>query len=172
MSKDIPLWVAVVIGLGPSVVAVVALIAVELRHRRQLKHERESRLRDERIEAYRKLLTATTTAQTDRDAVDAAESAYVEISLLASTDELDRAAAEVPVRYLQAQRASFRETQDLEASSDYGPAVARARAARDKFLALARKELGIKGRTAGFRDLEGSNPDEELPDPQGPSSQP
>jgi hypothetical protein len=152
-------------------VAVVALLAAELRDRRQMNHERESRLRDERIEAYRKLLTATTTAHTDREAIDAAESAYVEISLLASTDEIDRA-AEVPVRYLQAQRSSYRETQDLEASSGYVLALNKARAARDRFLALAREELGVKGRTAGFRELGEADPGDELPGPQTPSSPP
>jgi uncharacterized coiled-coil DUF342 family protein len=172
MSKEIPLWVAVVIGLGPSVVAVVALVAAELRDWRSKKHERAMRLRDEGIAAYKKMLTATVTAHTDRDAVDEAESAYVEISLLASTDELDRAAAAVPVRYLKAQRSSYRETQDLEASSGFGPAVAKAREARDKFLKLAREELGIEGRTAGFRDLEGDDPGDELPGSQEPSSQP
>jgi len=172
VSKDIPLWVAVVIGLGPSVVAVVALLAAELRDRRQMNHERESRLRDERIEAYRKPLTATTTAHTDREAIDAAESAYVEICLLASTAEIDRAAAEVPVRYLQAQRSSYRETQDLEASSGYVPALNKARAARDRFLALAREELGVKSRTAGFRDLGEADPGDELLGPQTPSSPP
>lgn len=95
MAKDIPLWVAVVIGLGPSVVAVVALLAAELRDHRRIKHEREMRLRDEWIAAYRKLLTATTNAHVDREAVDELSAAYVEISLLASTDEIDRRAAEV-----------------------------------------------------------------------------
>jgi hypothetical protein len=170
VSTEIPLWVAVVIGLGPSVVAVVALVAAELQDWRSKTHEREMRLRDERIAAYKKLLTATVTAHTDRDAVDAAESAYVEISLLASTDELDRAAAEVPVRYLEAQRSSDRETEDLGASSGYVPALNKALAARDKFLKLAWEELGIKGRSASFRDLGGSSPGEELPDPETPSS--
>jgi uncharacterized coiled-coil DUF342 family protein len=152
-GKDIPLWVAVVIGLGPSVVAVVALVAAELRDRRRSTHEREMRLRDERIEVYRKLLTATTNAHTDREAVDELSAAYVEISLLDGTDEIDRAASEVNVRYFQTQKASYQESQDA-GNSDFVPALGKARAARDRFLALAPEELGIKGRSAGFRELE------------------
>jgi heme exporter protein D len=167
VSKDVPLWVAVVIGLGPSVVAVAAIIAAFLQHHRQLEHERQSRLRDERIAAYRKLLTATTKAHTDREAVAELSAAYVEISLLASTDEIDKAADKVWVRYGTTQQVT--EKKDYEAS-EYAQALNRARAARDKFLKLAREELGVKGRSAGFHDLEGDDPGEELPEPQEPSS--
>ena len=166
MSTEIPLGAAVAIGLGPSVVAVVALIVGELRHRRQLKHERKSWLRDKRIEAYRKLLAATTQAHTERDALDELFAAYVEISLIASTDEIDRAADELLVRYAQTQRSSYRETQETEASSGFSPALYEAHKARDRFLALTHKELDeIKGRSASFRDLEGSSPGEGCRDP-------
>ena len=63
MSSEIPLWVAVVIGLGPSVVAVFAIVDTNIRDRRRLAQERESWLKDKRIEAYRKMLTATTRRQ-------------------------------------------------------------------------------------------------------------
>jgi hypothetical protein len=52
VSKDVPLWFAVVLTLIPSVVAVAAIVAADLMDRRRLKHEREMRLRDERREAY------------------------------------------------------------------------------------------------------------------------
>ena len=52
MSKDVPLWFTVVLTLIPSVVAVAAIGAADLMDRRRLKHERETRLWDERLEAY------------------------------------------------------------------------------------------------------------------------
>jgi hypothetical protein len=172
VSNEIPLWVAVVIGLGPSVVAVVALAVGELRHRSSLQHEKESRLRDERIAVYRRLLTATTTAHTDRESVDDIGTASAEISLIASTDEIERAAREVWVSYWRTQKASAREREDPEVSSSaYSQALSRATDARDRFLALAREELGVKGRSAGYLDLEGSSPGEKLPGPEKPSSE-
>jgi hypothetical protein len=59
VNKDIPLWVAVVIGLGPSVVAVVAIVAAEFRDRRRLQHEREMQLNEARREAYANLSKLT-----------------------------------------------------------------------------------------------------------------
>jgi hypothetical protein len=140
----------------------------------RLEHERAMRLRDERIAVYRKLLTATTKAHPDREAVDELSAAYVEISLLASTDALDQAAAKVRDTYARAQRilakAQNKERAMKNPASFERQRLKEAEAARDQFLKLARKELGIKGRTAGFRDLEGDVPGEELPEPQEPSS--
>jgi FtsZ-interacting cell division protein ZipA len=137
----------------------------------ELEAQRESRFRDERIAAYRKLIAATTTAHVDRAGVDALVAAQAEISLLASTDEIDQAAAEVKLAYWQKQRISYRETQNLDTpATESAQALRKAEAARDRFLALAWEELGIKGRSAGFRDLEGSNPGKELPGPETPSS--
>jgi len=170
----VPLRVAALLALAPSVVAVAAIVAAELRDWRSKKHEREMRLRDERIEAYRKMLTASTTAHTDREAVDELYGAYVEISLLASTDEIDQAAHKVWVTYDRAQRilakARNKERAMKNPASFERQRLKSAEAARDRFLALARKELGIKDGTAGFRDLEGDDPGEELPEPQEPSS--
>ena len=149
------------IGLGPSVVAVFAIVDTNIRDRRRLTHERETWLKDKRIEAYRKMLAATTQAHTERDAVDELFASYVEISLIASTDEIDRAADEILARYAETQRHSYHETQDAEASSGFSPALLEAHKARDRFLALTREEIGIKGRTAAFRALEGASPDEE-----------
>jgi hypothetical protein len=182
-------WLDVITALSPLLGALLAIGGVLLtlrsnnrRERDRQKNERllkekeleaarEARLRDERIIAYRKFLAATTTAHVEREGVAALTEAYAEISLLASTDEIDRAAAEVKVAYFQAQDASRRAKQDLEAPTEgSGLPLRRAEVARDRFLLLIQKELGLEGRTAGYRDLEESSPDEELPDPEMPSS--
>jgi hypothetical protein len=121
----------------------------------ELEAARADRLRDERIAAYQKLLTASTKAHTDREAVAELSAAYVLISLLGGTDEIDRAAAEVWVRYGNTQRIADLMNRDPEQASagDFSQALGRAEAARDRFLALAWEELGVEGRTAGFRDL-------------------
>jgi hypothetical protein len=139
------------------------------------------RLRDERIAAYRKLLAATTTAHVDREGVAALATAYAEISLLASTDEIDRAAAEVWVRYGTAQRISDKSKRGEDTGTDFSQALNKAQTATDKFLTLARAELRVKGRSEdflavvkgwseGFRDLEGSSPGEAIPGPETSSS--
>jgi len=137
----------------------------------ELEDAKATRLRDERIAAYRKLLVATTAAHHDRAAVDEIGTASAEISLIASSDEIERAARTVWVSYWRTQKASAREREDPDVpSSVYSQALSRATDARDRFLTLAREELGIKGRFAGFRDLEGEDPGEELPGPETPSS--
>jgi hypothetical protein len=110
-------------------------------------------------------------AHHDRAAVDEIGTASAEISLIASSDEIERAARTVWVSYWRTQKASAREREDPDVpSSVYSQALSRATDARDRFLTLAREELGIKGRFAGFRDLEGEDPGEELPGPETPSS--
>jgi len=185
VGSTVPLWIAVLLGLIPSVVAVVAIVAAELRDRRRLGHERnmkdaeleaqrETRLRDERIAAYRKLLAATTTAHVEREGVEALSAAYAEISLLASTDEIDRAAARVWTTHGKTQEISRKTKKDPpEASvSDFAQALHKARIATDRFLELAREELQVKDRSAGFQKLEGPTPGEALPGPEAPASRP
>jgi len=157
-ASTVPLWLIA----APSVVAVVAIIAAEVRDYRRIKNEKETWLRDKRIEAYRKMLAATTQANTERDAVDELFAAYVEISLIASTDDIDRAADEVLILYFQTQEASdkIQRAPETTPASEYAQALNKATTARDRFLSLTRKELGIKGRTASFRALEGESPDE------------
>jgi len=93
VGSSVPLWVALILGLSPSLVAIAAIVAAEVRERRRLEHELKSRLRDERIEAYRKLLAATSTAHfDDPEAIRAIAKAYNEIALLAETQELVEAA--------------------------------------------------------------------------------
>jgi hypothetical protein len=153
-----------------AIVGVLATLWFTNRWQQQrLEHERAVRMRDERIAVYRKMLTASTTAHTDRDAVDELSAAYVEISLLASTDALDQAAAKVRDTYARTQRlyakAAHKERVRRTPDSLYAQDRKRAEAARDRFLALAREELGIEGRTAGFRDLEGDSTAEEAQEP-------
>ena len=173
MGSKVPLWVALLLALLPSLVAIAAIVAAEIRDRRRIGHERESRLRDERIGAYRKLLSATTTAHTDRKGVNALSEARAEISLLAGTEELDRAAARVWTSYGNTQKIAAKSRNPQNASSSlFSAYLGRAEAAKEQFLELAREELGVEGRSAGFRDLEGSTPGEDLPGPETGTSEP
>jgi hypothetical protein len=138
----------------------------------ELEANKDQRFRDERIAAYRKLLAATATAHHDIEAVAALAAAYAEISMLASTDAIDRAADKVWVAYGRAQEASEKLQRDPETpTSEYAQALNEASTARDEFLVLAHEELGAKGRTAGFHDLEGDDAGDALPDSEPPSSQ-
>jgi hypothetical protein len=47
-----------------------------------------------------------------------------------------------------------------------------AEAAREGFLELAREELGVEGRSSGWRSLEESTPGEALPGPEAGTSKP
>jgi heme exporter protein D len=170
VSNDVPLWFAVVLTLIPSVVAVAAIVAADLMDRRRLKHEREMRLRDERIAAYRRFLAATANAHGNREGVAAMAAAHSEVSLLASTDEIARVAYGVWVTYDRAQRI-FAKSRDREsATKDPTSLVAqyrhRAEEERVRFLMLAQAELGLEGWSTGYRDAEWMSPDEALPWPE------
>ncbi len=184
MGSTVPLWVAVVFGLSSPVVAIVALVAAEIRDRRRLQHERDmkeaeieagrdDRVRDERIAAYRKFLSATSRARMDREGVQALAEDYAEISLLAGSDELDRAAARVWVDCGQAQKIARRMQEEkgeaVDRTSEFAQALTKVGNARDHFLKLAREELGVEGRSAGFTDLEESTSSDALSDPEGRS---
>jgi len=106
----------------------------------ELEAARATRLRDERIAAYRKLLAASTTAHVEREGIQALYEAYQEITLLAGSPELERAAARVWTAYGQTQKEAGK------ASPDFSPALDDARIAREAFLKLAREELGIEQR--------------------------
>jgi hypothetical protein len=119
-------------------------------HERELKGkelaaERQSRLRDERIAAYRRLLAATTTAHTEREAVEELAEAQAEISLLAGSPELAHVAEKVWVRYGETQRTADKSKKDPTKTppGDFAQALNKARLAREEFLGLARKELGV-----------------------------
>jgi hypothetical protein len=150
VSSAVPLWVAVLLSLIPSVVAVVAIVTAEVRDRRRLAHEKESRLRDERIAAYRKLLAATSTAHVEREGIEALAESYAEITLLAGTDELERAAAKVLTAYAETQSIADKKVEDWEPDEDhaanFAQALDKARIAREAFLKLARQELRIEQR--------------------------
>jgi hypothetical protein len=170
VSNEIPLGVTVVLSLIPSVVAVVALVTAELRDRRRIEHEREERLRDERIAAYRKFLAATTNAHANREGVAAIAAAYSEVSLLASTDEIAITAYDVWVLYDRAQRI-FAKSRDSESASKdptslVGQYRHKAEEERVRFLMLAQADLGLEGRSTGYVDAELMTPDEALPGPE------
>ena len=113
----------------------------------ELEAEHAARFRDERINAYRRLLAATTSAHVDREAAAELSEAYAEISLLAGSVELDRAAARVWVMYGKTQKVADKTKKDPESASatDFAQALDKARVAKEKFLELARKELRVEG---------------------------
>jgi hypothetical protein len=181
-------WLDVITGLSPILGALLAIGGVLLtlrsnnrRERDRQKNERllkdaeleaqkQARLRDERIIAYRKFLAATTTAHVEREGVEAMAAAYAEVSLLASTDEIARVAYGVWVSYDRAQRIFAKTRRRERAAKNPSSLVAqyrhRAEEERVRFLMLAQAELGIEGRSTGYRDAEWMTPDEALPDPE------
>ncbi len=172
-----PLWAALTLGFLPSVVAIAAIVSAELRDRRGVQQERENRLRDERLAAYRKMLAATSTAHVDREGVEVLAETYAEISLLAGSYELSRAAKKVWIEYAKVRRIAAKMEKypgenPEEASKDYALAIRKADTAQTQFLKLAREELGVEGRSPSFRDLEGSTPGEDLPGPETETSEP
>ena len=172
MSSTVPLWVALLLGLSPSLVAIAAIVAAEVRERRRQEHELKSRLRDERIEAYRKLLTATSTAHYDTAAIRVLAEGYAEIALLAETQELVEAAQAVWFAYGTTQRASsqVKKDPDVSTAQEYAQALPSSEEARRRFLELAREELGVEDRSEGFRDLEAPTPGDILQGPETPAS--
>jgi hypothetical protein len=105
VSSAVPLWAALLLGLGPSLAAVAAIVAAEVRDRRRLDHEREmqqleleerrlSTLREERLRAYSTMarLTKIVDAENPDPAPDLAE-AHSEIEMLTDNPELTTAAA-------------------------------------------------------------------------------
>jgi hypothetical protein len=159
VSSTVPLWVALV---GPAAAILVTAITLWFTNRREAQRqghelrlkEKEleaghaARLRDERITAYRKLLAATTTAHTERESVAALSEAYAEISLLAGSKELDRAAARVWVEYGKTQKVASKKSEDWgpdeDPAADFAQALTRAGEAKNNFLFLARKELQVE----------------------------
>jgi hypothetical protein len=136
----------------------------------ELEAQKESRLRDERIAAYRRFLAATTNAHANREGVAAIAAAYSEVSLLASTDEIARVAYGVWVTYDRAQRI-FAKSRDRERATKNPTSLVaqyrhRAEEERVRFLMLAQAELGLEGRSTGYRDAEWMIPDEALPEPE------
>lgn len=162
---DPNIWFLILVVVSPIISALIAVAGViatilftNKRERDRQAHERtlkeaevkatqDTRLRDERIAAYRKLLTAATLAHVDRDAVAELSKVYAEITLLAGSEKLDRAAARVWVAYGHTQKVADRMKKDSKQASaaDFAQALDKARIAKEKFLELARKELGVEG---------------------------
>ncbi len=125
--------------------AFATILYTDRRERDRMEHERSMRLRDERIGAYRRLLDATTMAHAEREAVEDLAAAQEEISLLAGSPELTRAASAVWVRYGATQRTADKTKKDPvnTTAGDFAQALDKARIAKEKFLELAREELGV-----------------------------
>ena len=159
---------------------VITVVSNNRRERERLKNEKENRLRDERIGAYRKLLATTATAHRDNDAVRAIAGTYWEISLLTESDGLADAAAEVRKEYAKTARIARQLLKNEKASSvtdsekraEYEQAATKAQAATARFLELAREELGVEGRSVGFRYLEDATPGEGPAGPEAGTSKP
>lgn len=114
---------------------------------KELASQERSRLRDERIAAYRKLIAATATAHTEREAVEELATAQAEISLLAGSPELEEAAKKVWLRYGATQRTAHKTMKDPDnTAADFAQILGKAEASREEFLELARKELGAPPR--------------------------
>ncbi len=96
--------------------------------------ERTALLREERISAYRELLAATTTAHTKRESVAALSAAYAEVSLLAGSEELERAAAAVWIEYGKTQKVASKKPEnwgpDEDPAADFARALTRAEEAK------------------------------------------
>lgn len=148
MSSAVPLWVAVVIGLGPTVVAVVALVTAELRDRRRLKHEREMQLNDARREAYANLSKLTKGMKIENlEAVPEVREAHAQVEILGGNPKLLDAAGTL-VRVWTGAWESARNAYEEGASpwdapgyKNVAPLLVGLRAA---FLDRAREEIGVK----------------------------
>ncbi len=189
--SDPPSWLEV-LASSPLAAALIAVLGVigtiiftNLREKDRQEHERllkdaelaaasSGRLRDERIAAYRKMLAATSTAHVNREGVEVLAGTYAEISLLAGSYELSRAAQGVWIEYAKLRRLGVEMEKNPEEASqeDYALASDKADTAQEQFLKLAREELGVEGRSPSFRDLEGSTPGEDLPGPETETSEP
>jgi hypothetical protein len=148
VAKDIPLWVAVVIGLGPSVVAVVALVAAELRDRRRLAHEREMQLNNERRQAYATLARLTRGVDFHKlESVREVQEAYAMVELLGEDPKLLKIADDLVRTWSGAWR-SARDAHEEGANPWDAPGYRNVanlvRDLRRAFIDRAREELGVE----------------------------
>lgn len=111
----------------------------------ELEAAHESRLRDERIASYRKLLAATVHAPTERKHSKQIALAYAEVELIAGSADMAHAAKGVWTRYGRVQNLGQRLGRDPseEKQREWSKALTAAMDYRDSFLDLAKKELGI-----------------------------
>lgn len=121
-----------------------------MKHDRELKDSeleaaKESRLRDERIASYRKLLAATVHAPTEREHSEQISLAYAEVELVAGSANLARAAKGVWTRYgrVESLGRELKRDPSEEKQREWSKALAAAMDYRESFLDLAKKELGI-----------------------------
>jgi hypothetical protein len=183
VSSIVPPWVALVLGLASSVVAVVAIVANEFRDRRRLKHEREtqqreheerfrSRLREERIRAYATLarLTKRVDVSVEEPELPAVAEAHSEVELLAENPKL----REVSDELFQTWESAWRSVRNAGAPDPYDvPGFKNVRGLldglREAFIELAKDEIGVKT-LSREEPPEGSIPTEPTDDPETPAS--
>jgi hypothetical protein len=166
------------LGLASSVVAVVAIVANEIRDRRRLQHEREmqqlkieerrwSTLRDERIRAYATLarLTKRVDESVENPELPAVVEAHSAVGLLAENPKL-REVAEDLVRTWEGAWMSVRDAIDAGNPDLYdAPGYKNARdRLRTAFIEPAKDKIGAK-RCAPRSRLNGSQGGPGLPAP-------
>jgi hypothetical protein len=176
VSSTVPLWIAVLLSLIPSVVAVVAIVAAEFRDRRRLKHEREMQLNEARREAYANLSKLTKGMNIENtEAVPEVREAHAQVEILGGNPEL-LDVADTLVRMWTGAWQSARRAHEEGASPWDAPGYKNLEnllpGLRAAFLDRTREELGVKGRSAGARELEASPPDDALPGPETAASRP
>jgi hypothetical protein len=177
-TSTFPVSVALVLAAAPPVVAVVAIVLAGLRERTRPKHEREMRLRDERLRAY--LTLARTTRGVDPtqpyDMADVAE-ALSEVELLTESPEVLEAATTLHGATALARRV----VRKRYTAGDPRPErtdfvrnfIRRAAAARNAFIGAARTELGLPPSPppppaqakVSAREAEGSLSAQQIEDP-------
>ena len=149
MSSAVPLWAAVLLSLIPSVVAVVAIVAAELRDRRGLDHEREMQLNEARREAYATLARLTRGMDYQKlESVREVQEAYTMVELLGGNPKLldvaDKLARTWSEAWQSVRNAHEEESPNPRDAPGYRNRANLLHALRRAFIAHAREEIGVK----------------------------
>jgi hypothetical protein len=147
----LPWWGVVLLGLAGPIVGVGALVVGWLIERARQEHERQSKLREERIRAYATFFSLARGARAARHrsqtlvtqpgeptALEKLRDARATVELLRETPELEKHA-----RALYAVCTRFLEEQETDESD-----AEKYRDARNAFVAWARYELGLASQTS------------------------
>jgi len=142
----LPTWVAVVLGLAPAIVAVVAIVADSLRERGRRQHEMAKGVREERVRAYATFarLTKWVDESQPYKYTDLAE-AHAEIELLADDAKL-REEAGLLLQTAMLWRKTARDFHEKGGGTARKEKIKAAKEQVDEhraaFVRLAKKELG------------------------------
>jgi hypothetical protein len=156
----LPTWLVALLGLAGPFVAVVALVAAEVRDRRRLKHEQEmqqleieeqrwSTLREERLRAYSTMARLTKAVEAENpDPAPALAEAHSEIEMLADNPELTKVAAVLlqtwGTAWEHARGALDRGVEDPYGTTEFKALRDLLDGHRTTFIRLARDELQAK----------------------------